>query len=480
MILTREFVNVLPLLIIAFGATFILLIEVFFKKSQNVIFGFSLLIVLAAIGTSFLNLNKELIIFNQFLRISNSSIAFSVIILVSILITVIASKSYIEKENINFGEYYSLLLFSVMGMLLMIFANDILIIFIGLELMSICFYVLAGFLRLRQKSNESALKYFLLGAFMTGFILYGIALIYGISGTTNLTQIYSNIKILKNYVFIIGLALIIIGFMFKIGVFPFHMWIPDVYDGAPTVVSGMLSTAGKIAAVGTILPIILTLNIVSFKIIFAVAAVATMLYGNIIALAQSNIKRLLAYSSIASAGYIFVGVSAMNEFALKGIAYYLIAYTFMQLGAFVVASILEKRDDGSRDYKNIDLEYYKGLGKRNPMIALCMTLFLLSLAGIPPFAGFWGKYYLFYAAIQANMIWLSVVGIVLSLVGVYYYLKIIVYMWFEEPQNLIESTSISFSNTGVTATLLAVIGTIVLGLDPNLFFRLFNFIIEPK
>jgi len=477
MIQTKELYDVIPLLIIAFSATFTLLIEAFFKRSEKAIFGFSLISVAAAIGTSFMYFNKEIILFNQFIKISNSSLTFCVIILTSLLITIIASKNYIEKEKINFGEYYSLLLFSLLGMMLMIFANDILIIFIGLELMSICFYVLAGFLRLRQKSNESALKYFLLGAFMTGFILYGIALIYGITGTTNLTQMYTNTKIFTNYVFIIGMSLFIIGFMFKIGVFPFHMWIPDVYDGAPTVISGMLSTAGKIAAVGTILPIILATNIINFKIIFAVAAVATMLYGNVIALAQTNIKRLLAYSSIASAGYIFVGVASMNDFALRGIAYYLIAYTFMQLGAFIVVSLLEKEDDGSREYKNVDLDYYKGLGKRNPLIAVCMTFFLFSLAGIPPFAGFWGKYYLFYAAIKSNQIWLAVTGILLSLIGVYYYLKVIVYMWFSESLETSSEQKISFSNSGVTATILAVIGTILFGVDPNLFFKMFKFII---
>ncbi|MEO6693707.1 MAG: NADH-quinone oxidoreductase subunit N [Ignavibacteria bacterium] len=476
MVQLNELYNVIPLLIITFSATLILLIEVFVKKSSSIIFGFSLLSVTAAIATSFIHLGKELIVFNQYLRISNSSITFSVIILIGILITIIASKNYIEKENINFGEYYSLLLFSVMGMMLMVFANDILIIFIGLELMSICFYVLTGFLRLRQKSNESALKYFLLGAFMTGFILYGIALIYGISGTTNLTQIYATPKLFTQYVFMIGIGLFIIGFMFKIGVFPFHMWIPDVYDGAPTVVSGMLSTAGKIAAVGTIIPIIITLNILNFKIIFSIAAIATMMYGNIIALAQTNIKRLLAYSSIASAGYIFVGVAAMNDFALRGIAYYLIAYTFMQLGAFIVVSILEKQDDGSRDYKQIDLEFYKGLGKRNPAIAIYMTLFLFSLAGIPPFAGFWGKYYLFYAAIQSNLIWLSIVGILLSLIGVYYYIKVIVYMWFMDSKEINLQEKASFTGLGITATSMAVIGTIIFGVDPNLFFRLFKFV----
>lgn len=477
MIQFREIFEVIPLLIITFSATFILLIEISLKKSEGVIFGFSILSVIAAIGTSFLYLNKEMLIFNQYLRISNPAIMFSVIILTGILITIIASKNYLEKENINFGEYYSLLLFAVMGMQVMIMANDILIIFIGLELMSICFYVLAGFLRLRQKSNESALKYFLLGAFMTGFILYGIALIYGISGTTNLAKIYSNPKILTNFVFIIGAGLFIVGFMFKIGVFPFQMWIPDVYDGAPTIVSGMLSTAGKIAAVGTVLPFIISLNILNFRMIFSVAAVATMIYGNVIALAQTNIKRLLAYSSIASAGYIFVGVASMNDFALKGIAYYLVAYTFMQLGAFIIVSILEKKDDGSRDYKNINLDYYKGLGKRNPVIAIYMTLFLFSLAGIPPFAGFWGKYYIFYSAIQSNLIWLSVVGILLSLIGVYYYLKIIVYMWFTDQEEGVTYEAVPQTGFGFTATSLAVLGTVIFGIDPNLFFKLFHFVI---
>lgn len=477
MVQLKDLLEVIPLLIIAFSATMILIIEVLLKKSESVIFGFSLVSVIAAIAMSFQSLNREMILFNKFIRISNSSIAFSVIILTGIMITIIASKNYIEKENINFGEYYSLLIFSVMGMMLMIFANDILIIFIGLELMSICFYVLAGFLRLRPKSNESALKYFLLGAFMTGFILYGIALIYGITGSTNLTVIYSNPKLFTNYVFIIGTALFIIGFMFKIGVFPFQMWIPDVYEGAPTIVSGMLSTAGKIAAIGTVLPVILALNILNFKLVFSIASIATMLYGNVIALAQTSIKRLLAYSSIASAGYIFVGVAAMNEFSLQGIAYYLIAYTFMQLGAFIIVSIIEKKDDGSRNYVNTEIDSYKGLGKRNPVLALYMTLFMFSLAGIPPFAGFWGKYYLFYAAIQSNLIWLSVIAILLSLVGVYYYLKIIVYMWFVQPDSIVTEDKISFSPLGIASTSLAVIGTIVFGIDPNLFFRLFKFIV---
>ncbi|MBK6878268.1 MAG: NADH-quinone oxidoreductase subunit N [Ignavibacteria bacterium] len=476
MIQLRELTEIIPILIIAFSATFILLIEAFSKNAKDVVFGFSVVSVVCAIVASFFQLSHEALVFNQYLRITNTSVSFSVIMMLSVLITILASKSYLKKENIEFTEYYSLLFFSLLGMLLMVSANDILIIFIGLEIMSICFYVLAGFLRKRTKSNESALKYLLLGMFMTGFILYGIALIYGITGTTNLTAIYANKQAMKSFVFIVGLGLFFIGFMFKIGVFPFQMWVPDVYDGAPTVVSGMLSTAGKVAAVGTILPIILALNIADYKMVFAMAAVATMLYGNVIALAQTNIKRLLAYSSIASAGYIFVGVAAMNRTALTGISFYLIAYTFMQLGAFVISSILEKKDDGSRDYKNVDIDFYKGLGKRNPWMAVFMTVFLFSLAGIPPFAGFWGKYYIFYAAIEANMIWLAVIGILLSLIGVYYYLKVIVFMWFFDAADEVSTEVSVVPATAAFATVLAVAGTLVFGFVPDLFFRLFKFI----
>lgn len=476
MIQLKELTEIIPILIIAFSATFILLIEAFSKNAKDVVFGFSVVTIICAIIASFFQLSHESLVFNQYLRITNTSVSFSVIMMISVLITILASKSYLKKENIEFTEYYSLLFFSLLGMLLMVSANDILIIFIGLEIMSICFYVLAGFLRKRTKSNESALKYLLLGMFMTGFILYGIALIYGITGTTNLTAIYTNKQALKSFVFIVGLGLFLIGFMFKIGVFPFQMWVPDVYDGAPTVVSGMLSTAGKVAAVGTILPIILALNIADYKMVFAMAAVATMLYGNVIALAQTNIKRLLAYSSIASAGYIFVGVAAMNRTALTGISFYLIAYTFMQLGAFVIASILEKKDDGSRDYKNVDLDFYKGLGKRNPWMAVFMTVFLFSLAGIPPFAGFWGKYYIFYAAIEANMIWLAVTGILLSLIGVYYYLKVIVFMWFFDTADELSTEVSALPVTAAFASMLAVAGTLVFGFVPDLFFKLFKFI----
>ena len=478
MIHLNEFQNVIPLLIIAGAAIITLIIEMIFKKSENIILGFSILSVLAAIVSSFTYLNKEILVFNDFIRINNIAITFSVIVLIGILITLFASKAYLEKEEINFGEYYSLLLFAVLGMLLMVYANDLLIIFIGLELMSICFYVLAGFLRKRLKSNESALKYFLLGAFMTGFLLYGIALIYGATGTTNITNILAQPKSLTSPIFIIGFGLFMIGFFFKMGIFPFHMWIPDVYDGAPTVVSGVMSTAGKIAAVGTIVPIIFYFNLIDFKLLFAIAAVVTMLFGNIIALAQTNIKRLLAYSSIASAGFVMIGVAALNDFALEGITFYLIAYTFMQLGAFIIVSIVEGSSDDKKDFKYIMLEDYKGLAKRNLLLATFLSVFLFSLAGIPPFAGFWGKYYLFFAAIKADLVWLAIVGIVLSLVSVYYLIRVVVYMWFQDaPARLLEE-KVVVSPLSAAAVWIAIAGTIVFGVYPQLFFNMFKFMIK--
>lgn len=474
MIPLKEFAEIIPLLIITGAALLTMIIEITFKKNASIIYGFSIISIVAALATSFSGLNKDMVIFNNYFHMNNVTIAFTVTILIGILITIISAKSYLEKENINFGEFYSLMLFAVMGMFLMIWGNDILVIFVGLEIMSISFYILAGFLRKRPKSNESALKYFLLGAFMTGFILYGIALMYGVTGTTNLTILYSNPENFKSSIFTIGFGLYLIGFFFKMGIFPFHMWIPDVYDGAPTIVSGMMSTAGKIAAVGTILPFILNVHLTEFQQVFSVLAVVTMLFGNVIALAQTNIKRLLAYSSISSAGYIMVGIASMNELATKGIAYYLVAYTFMQLGAFLVVSIIEKKSEDSKDYSNINLDSYKGLAKRNPWLATFMTLFLFSLAGIPPFAGFWGKYYLFYASIKAGLIWLSVIGILLSLISIYYYLRVIVYMWFSEADSLQEKENVGvLSMTGLS---LAIVGTLIFGFFPNLFFNLFKFI----
>ncbi|MBI5402371.1 MAG: NADH-quinone oxidoreductase subunit N [Ignavibacteriae bacterium] len=478
MIQINELVNILPVLIIFIGIILTLICEILFGKNKLVVYSLSILSVLGSIAGTFYLLNKDLFVFGELLRVNNITLAFTIIILTSVLLTFIASKNYLEKEKINFGEYYIIVLSSVLGMLLMIFANDLLIVFIGLELMSICFYVLVGMLRKRVKSNESALKYFLLGAFISGFLLYGISLMYGAIGTTKISVYSTMAGITKTPVFLIGLVLYTIGFLFKMGVFPFQMWVPDVYEGAPTIVTGMMSTAGKIAAVGTIAPLIISFNVPDFKTLLAIISVLTMLFGNVIALSQSSIKRILAYSSIASAGYILVGVASMDEFAVKGILFYLAAYVFMQLGAFIVVSVYESGSKDKTDFNLLNFDDYKGLAKRNPMLGIFFSVFLLSLAGIPPLAGFWGKYYLFYVAIKSNLIWLSIIAILLSLVSLYYYLRIIVYMWFMEPSEELKETEIRSDFLSKISLILAFAGTVIFGFLPNIFFSLFNFVIK--
>jgi NADH-quinone oxidoreductase subunit N len=310
---------------------------------------------------------------------------------------------------------------------------------------------------------------------MTGFLLYGISLIYGVTGFTNITKIFQNVQNFESPVFIVGLGLILIGFFFKIGIFPFQMWIPDVYEGSPTTVSGLLSTSGKIAALGTIAPILLSQPSFSkFQFIFSILALLTMLLGNVIAISQTNIKRLLAFSSIASAGYLMVGVAAVNDLALKGIMFYLLSYIFMQMGAFIVVSIFEKFNPAERDFSMVKIADYKGLGKRNPFLAVMLTIFLFSLAGIPPFAGFWGKYYLFYAAIKSNLIWLSVLAILFSLVSVYYYLRVIVYMWFSDFEKIHSEEIISIDFGNKLALIISFAGILVFGIFPQLFVIIFN------
>jgi NADH-quinone oxidoreductase subunit N len=462
-----------PLIILSFVSLIMPLFIAFFRKTKNIVYYLTIITLIFSILSCFLKLNVELTIFNESIRINSQVYIFSILVLVSVLFAVVSSKSYIEKMQINFPEFYSMVLFSSIGMLLMIFANDLLILFIGIELMSICFYVLVGFTRKFQKSNESALKYLLLGAFMTGFLLYGISLIYGISGTTNISKIIYNPQIYKLPAFLVGVSLFIIGLLFKIGVFPFHLWIPDVYEGAPTVVTGLMSTAGKISAVGALSQFVLLspINFLDFRFLFSILAVMTIILGNVIAIAQYNLKRLLAYSSIASAGYIIVGLAGLNDVSLKSILFYLMSYVFMQLGAFILISGMEEYDSNSNSSIKINIDDYKGLAKRNPSIAIIFTIFLFSLSGIPPFAGFWGKYYLFFSAIKSDLIWLSIIAILFSLISVYYYLRIVVFMWFYDYENKLD-TGIKFDNKIILY--IAVIGTLLFGIYPELFFSIFS------
>lgn len=471
MITSTDLVNSIPLVIAAASSLIVLIIEAIFpkdnkSKGETFIFYFSLTALIIALSFAIKDFNKNLSLYSNFIRVNTITAALNVTIIFGMFMTVLSSKDYLEKENINYGEYYALLFLSLLGMILLVGANDLVTLFIGLELMSVCFYVLAGFIRTRPESNESGLKYFLLGAFVTGFLLLGIAFIYGFSGNTNYTVIAAK-GLTKESFYMLGLVLVFIAFVFKTGSFPLQMWVPDVYQGSPTVVAGMMSSVGKTAAFGALLSFFAVFDLKNVPIMIAAVSVLTMLYGNVVALMQSDIKRLLAYSSIAHAGYIMIGFIQISSHSTQAVLYYLVSYILMQLGAFIVVGIVETKSDESGSSKTTNtIESYRGLGKTNPGLSSILTIFLLSLAGIPPLAGFWGKYYIFYSIIQAKFFWVAVIGILLSLIGVYYYIRIILYMWFYEPSTgTIEPVKKDFA---YTAAILSTVGIFVIGIFPQL------------
>jgi NADH-quinone oxidoreductase subunit N len=474
LVTSTDLANSIPLVIVAASSLIILIIEAIFpkinrQKGESAFFYFSLFALVAALSFAFKDIHKDLRIYNNFLRINTVTVILSITLIFGMFMTVLSSKDYLKKENINYGEYYALMFLSLLGMLLLVSANDLVILFIGLELMSVCFYVLAGFMRKRPESNESGLKYFLLGAFITGFLLLGIAFIYGFTGNTNYGVIAS-LGLPKESFYTLGLILVFIAFVFKTGSFPLQMWIPDVYQGSPTIVAGMMSSVGKTAAFGALISFFTVFAVKDVPLMIAAVSILTMLYGNVVALMQNDIKRLLAYSSIAHAGYIMIGFIEINALSTQAVLFYIITYIFMQLGAFIAVGIVEAKGDLSAGISSRnDIESYKGLGKTNPGLASILTILLLSLAGIPPLAGFWGKYYIFYSVIQANFYWVAVVGILLSLIGVYYYIRIILFMWFYEPAPA--AVERAEKNFAYAAAVISTLGLFVFGIYPELILR---------
>jgi NADH-quinone oxidoreductase subunit N len=460
----QEFFNVLPLAIIGAGIVISLLIEMYSKKSEMLLPWFSVLLFLAAGLHSLYYVGDVSIVLQNMIATGGNVNVFYTIFTFGAAIVCLLSIDYIKKYRTYFGEYYIILQSSVLGMMLMAAAKDIFVIFLGLELMSVSFYILAGMNRKKLNANEASLKYFLLGAFATGFIVYGIALIYGSAQTTSIDFITSNFADLtKNLLFVAGILLFLIGFSFKIAAFPFHMWVPDVYEGSPTTVAALFSTGGKAAAFSAILATLFALfngpNGNLFTPYLAVISVLSMFYGSIVAIAQTNIKRMLAYSSISHAGYLAIGLAAGNHDAVAGIIFYLAAYTFMNLGAFGIVSLLEGKDE-----TNLNINSYAGLGNRKPLLAALLSVLMFALAGIPPFAGFFGKYYIFIAAIKADLTWLAILGVISSVISVYFYLRIVVLMYFKTSENdfVIES-----SNSTMLAIIFSVLVIILLGVFPG-------------
>ena len=349
------------------------------------------------------------------------------------VLVLLLSIGYLPRLGVAPGEYYALLLFATVGMMLMAAGTDLLVIFLALELMSLSLYVLAGTFRTRPEANEAALKYFLLGAFASGFFLYGIALLYGATGTTNLGRLGAALAApgaARDPMILAGLALLLVGFGFKTSAVPFHQWAPDVYQGAPTSVAALIATGSKAAAVGALLRVLIAMRPLQAEWTSALwlLAVLTMTVGNVVALTQSNVKRLLAYSSIAHVGYMLVGLAAGLGPGAPAVLFYLGVYAVASVGAFGTILLLERNGEEA-----VDLAAYGGLAARHPIAALGLTVFLLALIGMPPTAGFVGKFYLFSAAIQKGLVGLAVIAVLNSVVAAYYYLRLIVYMYMREP-----------------------------------------------
>jgi len=371
------------------------------------------------------------------LIVDRFALFFTGVVTICALGTVLISANYLGRFGLDRGEFFSMLFFSTMGMVVLVSAYDLISVFLGIELMSLAVYVLVAFRRRDFFSNEAALKYFVIGAFAIGFFLYGVSIIYGVCGSTNFEQIVYAVRerdLAMSPLFLLGVALILAGLAFKVSSVPFHMWTPDVYQGAPTPITSFMATAVKAAGFAAFLRLFYMCFMVNkdqWVGIIWVLAVLTMTLGNVVALVQSNIKRMMAYSSIAHAGYIMIGIAALavdDTRAASGIMYYVLAYAFMTLGAFAVISAFEKRDMT----RGLEEDDYAGLGLERPFLGLCMAVFMFSLAGIPPTAGFFAKYYLFSAAIDQGMVGLAVIGVLNSALSLYYYLRVVVALYMRK------------------------------------------------
>ncbi len=389
-------------------------------------------------------------------------------------LTILMSPRYLQVEGARPGTYYFLVLSATLGMMFMASGIDLVTIFIGLETMAISFYILVGFIKPNRRSNEAAVKYFLLGTFSLGLLLYGMSILYGLTATTNLRVIATLLAGESHHPWLpLGVILVVAGLGFKIAAVPFHMWAPDVYEGAPTPITAFLSVGSKAASFAMLLRIFFEgLPAVNdqWGLLFYALAILTMTVGNVAALTQSNIKRLLAYSSIAHAGYLLIAVVAATrvpQIGIKAALVYLVVYAFMQFGAFAVVTMLRRQDVIGEELKDLS-----GLFQRSPLAGTAMLLFMLSLGGIPPMAGFWGKFWVFSAAIDGGYYWLAVIGVLNSAVSLYYYMRVVVFMWFKG-----EPTGSEPVMSPAMAVLLAItiVGTIAIGVYPRPLFDLADF-----
>ncbi len=435
-----------PLFVVAAGALIVLLLDLFIPPQRRAFLGyFAFGTTLVALATCVPLWNTGRFAFSDMVRVDNFAIFFAIVTLGATALSILLAIDYIQLTEINLGEYYPLILLTATGMLLLVFANDLVLFFIGLEVLSIGLYILAGFIRGNRRSEEAAIKYFLLGSFSFGFLVYGTSLIYGASGTTNFTTLalaLGDDQVRTSPFMLVGLAMVLVGFGFKLALAPFHSWTPDVYSGAPTSVTAFMSVGTKVATFAALLRLILT-GVPTLRENWAPAlwalAVVTMIVGNVAAVTQRNIKRMLAYSSIGQAGYILVAVVAADSprrdtssDAVQSVLFYLLAYTFMNLGAFAVVIALAR---AGRERLDLSADY-AGIARRHPYLAGALAIFLLSLGGIPPTAGFIAKLTVFRAAVAAGSWPLALVGVITSVIALAFYLRVIVLMYTRDEEEV--------------------------------------------
>jgi len=461
-----DYLRILPELVLsAFGIVVMLLDPlVDEEKSQNTLGLIALVGTVAGLAATWYMSQFPGLAFSEMVKVDSFAVFFHTLVIAIAAVVILTSFEYMAVQKIRAGEYYALILFSVVGMGLMSSAVELVLIFIALEISSISTYILAGFRRHEASSAESSLKYFLLGSFATAFFLYGVALMFGATGSTNIDLISRKLQSGPVEVLVyVATALMFVGLGFKVAAAPFHIWTPDVYEGAPAPIVGFMSTAPKAAAFAVLLRVVFAINAPGRFWIIWIAAALSMTLGNIGALVQTNIKRLLAYSSIAHAGYVLVAFAMTADNSAGGISaamFYTASYAAMNVGAFAVVSHFANAGE-----RYVTLEDYEGLGRTSPLLAATLTIFLLSLIGIPMTGGFFAKFYVFSAAVKANLIWLTIIGVVNSAIGAYYYLRIMVVMYMREARKQVPVTAIPFG-LGL-ALALSVVATLYLGILPN-------------
>ena len=467
---------ILPELTMVVAAAVVMLVDILNRGGRAITRPFLPWVALAGVavtaGVSIWLLGEPASNFQNMLATDDRAMALNLVTLTGAALAILLSIRYIPTISHQTGEYYTLILLITAGMMVMGAALDLMVVFLALEIFSMGLYILAGLKRSDLRSNEAAMKYFLLGAFASAFFVYGVALVYGATGSTQFNAIAASLASGAadlNFLYA-GIALLIVGFGFKVSLVPFHMWTPDVYQGAPTPVTAFMSIGTKAGAFAAFYRFFVV-GVPEAQPVWgwalAILAVLTMTLGNLAALRQSSLKRLLAYSSIAHAGYILVGLATATPEAIDGALFYLISYAFMNMGAFAVVILLERQ--GETDALGNRLN---GLSKRHPQLALIMSIFMFSLAGMPPFAGFFAKFYVFAAAVAGGWSWLAAIGMLNSAIGAYYYLRIVVNMYFAEPteETRIEPQQVSLP---LTITLgIAAVFTIALGVFPSLWTNL--------